>query len=88
MTTRDDIRRWLAEVRPGSSARWMLVLCDTFDNTDFPFYCDTPADVWAKIDECGDRNMLRLMECYDLSANLEVQISQSRVRNMPPRPPR
>lgn len=80
MTTQKDIKRWFDEgIRRG--AKWMLVLCDTFDYEDYPVYTTTATDTLSRYNNPG--KMQRVMEVYDLSLDAEPQLCERRSLNLP-----
>lgn len=84
MTTKDDIRKWLITGKENSK-EYMLVYCDTFDNTDYPVYakdCFEFWDIYGKPTYTG-KDMKRLMEVYDLSLDIEEQLNESRAYHLP-----
>jgi len=74
MTTRTQIRDWLT----AATTTHMLVVCDSYDYSDYPVYTNTPQ--WS-VRVYTDRSMQRVMEVYDLSKNLEKQLSEHRAWN-------
>lgn len=80
MTTKDDIKRWFQQGED-EEALFMLVICDTYDHTDYPVYCFTEEDCWEKYYNPG--NMARVMEVYDLTIDIEEQLSERRCFNLP-----
>jgi hypothetical protein len=80
MTTKDDIRRWL-ELAKEKGATHVIVACDTFDWEDYPVFVlagQNAREIAAKHD---GPNMTRLMEVYNMSLDIEVQLNETRVRN-------
>lgn len=73
--SRQDIERWF-ENGVALGAGYMLVICDTFDHSDYPVYCATEDDARTRMKTPGE--MQRLMECYDLSADKTEQMNQRR----------
>lgn len=79
-TTKEDIGRWFARgVEDG--ARHMLVVCDTFDYDDYPVYTKTDAECLAKYKAPGE--MQKVMEVYDLGADMAEQLNTHRVFRLP-----
>ena len=72
MTTISDIRQWLKEAKEEHTH--MIVVCDTFDHEDYPVFVTKDEDVYAKVAEYHERNMQRVIEVYDFSKDLELQI--------------
>lgn len=62
-------------------ATHMLVVCDTFDYSDYPVYVMPNENVWTKSDENNGPNMTRLMEVYNLSKDMNAQLSERRSFN-------
>ena len=90
-TTRDDVREWIARAPEGT--RWMLVICNTYDYSDYPVYFSDAQACLARVDaaqegeymwQCMEgKNLQRLMECYDLSQDIEVQLVEHRTMRLP-----
>lgn len=75
MTSIVEINDWFDEgVKKGK--KYMLVLCDTFDRSDYPEYYDTIEMARRKRDNPGE--MTKCMESYDLSAPKQPQMSAVR----------
>lgn len=72
-TTQDDIRNWLKRAPKG--ATHMLVVCDTFDYSDYPKFVMPGEDVRKIADANNGPNMTKLMEVYNLSIDLEKQVA-------------
>ena len=81
-TTQDDIKRWLQAAKK-QKAKFMMVMCDTFDWDDYPVDCMTAEECWEKYNNPG--SMQKVMEVYDLSKDLEKQINEGRSFNLPSR---
>ncbi len=80
MTTQDDIRRWMNSGK-AQNARFMLVVCDTFDWEDYPVYVMPTEDITKKAKEYDRVNMQTVMECYDLSMDWQKQLDQKQSWN-------
>lgn len=73
--SREDIERWFNEgVETG--ARYMLVICDTYDHDDYPVFCKDADHAKSRMKSPGQ--MQRIMECYDLQADKAAQMKQHR----------
>lgn len=74
----EDISNWFDEGMGIVGATHMIVMCDTFDYSDYPMFVmnGTKESVWKKIDSQG--SMGRVMEVYDLRMDKEAQMSQHR----------
>jgi hypothetical protein len=79
VTTQDDIRAWLKRAPEG--ATHMLVICDTFSYEDYPKFVLAGEDAHKIADEHNGPNMTKLMEVYNLSMDLESQITSARSFN-------
>ena len=75
--TKQDIQRWLHEAPQGTTH--MAVICDTFDWDDYPVYVEGGEDPHVKLltYEKGE-NMTKLMEVYNLSMDLNKQMTEHR----------
>lgn len=77
-TTKEDIRRWLQRCADEKCSH-MLVICDTFDWSDYPVGVhgeDEARKIYAKPGE-----MQKVMEVYRLDMDWDVQLSKRRVFN-------
>lgn len=77
-TTREEIQKWLNEAP--EEAAFMIVMCDTFDWVDYPVYVPSgknPRKHWPE-------PMQKVMECYDLSLDLDEQLKAPRALNWGP----
>lgn len=54
----------------------MIVVCDTFDHEDYPVYVSEDEDVHEKAAEYDECDMQKIMEVYNLSMDIEEQLSQ------------
>lgn len=71
--SREDIRDWFrAGVQQG--ATHMLVMCDTFDWSDYPVFVQPDQDVRTIVNERNGNNMQQLMEVYDLKQSETSQV--------------
>ena len=78
--THDDISGWFDDgIQQDKS--YMIVLCDTFDYSDYPIYADTANDCMFKFRNPG--SMQRVMEVYDLKADKKAQMNALRAFNLP-----
>ena len=80
MTTKEDIRRWLDYAKK-EKAKYMIVVCDTFDWEDYPVNCITAEECKEKLANPG--SMQTIMECYDLSIDIEDQVNAGRAHFEP-----
>jgi hypothetical protein len=75
MTTRDEISFWF-KMGKERRASYMVVVCDTFDYSDYPHFCFSQQEVNEIKKNPG--NMQRIMEVYDLNADAESQLNSRR----------
>ncbi len=77
--SKEDIRKWLhCGVTEG--ATHMLVVCDGYENTDYPVYVgggDDPREVAKKFTD----DMQRVVECYAMHLDAESQLSEYRAHH-------
>lgn len=75
MTTASEIGQWFDRgVSQGS--KYMLIICDTFDWEDYPYFFEDEKEAREKMSNPGDMN--KFMEAYDLSANKDEQLNMRR----------
>ena len=79
-TTQNDIRTWL-ELGKKNGATHLIVVCDTWDWNDFPVYVQPDEDVHKVVKEHSGKNMYKVMEIYNLSKDLDTQLSEYRSLN-------
>ena len=79
-TTQDDIRGWL-ERGKARGASHMLVVCDTFDWSDYPVFVMPGEDARKRAAENSGPNMTKLMEVYNLAEDWDQQLNQVRSFN-------
>jgi hypothetical protein len=77
-TTADEIRGWLIEAQATEDATHMLVICDTFDHSDFPRTVTKGEDVRAVIERERSKTMQKVMEVYSLKLSLDRQLAERR----------
>ncbi len=83
MTTRSDIRKWFyLEGRKNPDHRFMLIVTDTFDFSDYPVFVTRSENVEEALSKYQDKQALsKVMECYDLDLDPEPQIAAERCWN-------
>lgn len=84
-TTREDLIRWFDD-GVAQGATHMIVVCDTFDWSDYPVYVKPTENVYDRYDYYGgdkgvNDNMSKVMEVYDLKADKMEQINARESRN-------
>lgn len=73
MTTRNEIAKWYDD---GQGMAYMVVWCDTYDQSDYPDYFDTREQAQEAID--SPPSMQTVMEVYDLKGDRTTQLGMSR----------
>lgn len=63
-TSAEDIKGWWKRAKK-EGARYMVVVCDTFDYYDYPVNCASVELAKLVVTQPGD--MQRVMEVYDMS---------------------
>lgn len=76
-TTREDIKEWFLRGK-SQGATHMLVVCDQFDYEDYPVFIQKDENVREKEKEYDAKEMQRVMEVYNLSKDMDQQLSQAR----------
>ncbi len=79
-TTREDIIGWLHRGRE-KRATHVLVVCNTFDWSDYPVFVMPNEDARKRADENNVPNMTKLMEVYKLADDWQTQLDQRRCFN-------
>lgn len=80
MTTKEEFSKWFDD-GVAQGAKYMLIICDTFDHEDYPAYASQASECMALNNYPGE--MQRVMEVYDLSADKETQLNEHRAMSLP-----
>ena len=80
-TTREEIRKWLNDAKMADASH-VIVVCDTYDYSDYPVFVKKTDDIHQKIDVYHGKNMQRIMEIYNLNQDIEQQLNQERCWNV------
>lgn len=80
-TTKDDIRIWLNRAKE-KGADFLIVVCDTYDWSDYPAYV-TEEGFAKRYKELDGENMQKVMEVYDLSLDWGSQLNERRAFHYP-----
>ena len=75
--SKKQIREWI-ERGVETGATHVIIVYDSWDYEDYPVYVDKDQSVNAEIDARDGRNMLSVMEVYDLSMDIEAQLAEYR----------
>ncbi len=80
MTTREDIARMVD--RAETKHTHMIVVCDTFDHSDYPVFVSEDENVKDVIKKFDGPNMQRVIEVYNLNIDIAEQVAAGRVYNL------
>jgi hypothetical protein len=83
-TSKEEIGFWVRGAK-ASGARWLLIVCDTFDYEDYPVKIKAEENFWIRYKEYNMENMQRVMEVYDLEMDLKSQLAEKRAWHLPAR---
>ena len=78
--SRQTIEKWF-KAGLEQSAGHMIVVCDTYDWTDYPVYVSQGQDPKVIVEYCKRAGMQKIMEVYNLSMDMETQLNQYRAFN-------
>jgi len=81
-----DIRRWIKDAQE-QNATHLIVVCDTFDWEDYYIAVKPDQDLQAVITAHDGPNMQKVMEIYDLSLDINTQISRRVSQQTPDKHP-
>ena len=74
---KQQIREWVERgVKTG--ATHVIIVYDSWDYEDYPVYVEKGQSVQNEIDRRNGRNMLSVMEVYNLSMDIEAQLNEYR----------
>jgi hypothetical protein len=76
-TTKEDISSWI-KLGQDQGATHLIVVCDTWDYTDYPVYVMPTEDVHTQYTHYNGPNMQRVMEVYNLQKEIDFQINAHR----------
>jgi hypothetical protein len=76
MTTKLQIQQWLNYAKDQGCSH-LIIVCDTFDFEDYPVYVEGGRTIAEKtISDWSQMAMQRVMEVYNLSMDIEEQLSR------------
>jgi len=81
-TTQNEIRTWLERAKE-EGAEYMLVVCDTFDNDDYPVMIKNARQFNKKYADHDGVNMQRIMESYNVNKDWDEQLNRTRCHETP-----
>lgn len=72
-----DLLRWFEEGKE-KGATHIIIVCDTYDYSDFPVYVMKDQDAREVAKKEREKSMQRVMEVYSLSLSPEDQFNEPR----------
>ena len=78
MKNKSKIQTWFEEGLKEKKTH-MVVVTDTLDHDDYPFYTNDPQ---GAVDRLQAGPMLKVMEVYDLRGDMSEQLNQARCWSM------
>lgn len=79
--TKQDIRDWLIQAK-AMGATHLIVALDTFDYDNYPVYVKPGQIAADEVKKIQSEDMQRVDEVYNLSMNIEAQLSARHVWNI------
>jgi hypothetical protein len=79
--TREEIHHWLVNAQQ-SKATHVIIVCDTFDWTDYPVSVSQDQQVEEEVKKLQSSAMQKIMEVYSLALPLDSQLDQVRSWNI------
>lgn len=76
-----EIHQWLM-VGKREGASHVIVVCDTFDWSDYPVYVKSDEVIQERIAEYDGKNMQKIMEVYNLAMDIDLQLKDHRAWNL------
>ena len=80
IASREDIKRYLEKGKK-NGAKYMLMVCDTFDYEDYPVYVKENEKLVDVINKYDGKNMQEIQEIYNLEIDIDEQLNKDRVWN-------
>lgn len=77
---REEIAAWF-DRGVAEQATHMIVVCDTFDHSDYPVNVKPEEDVHERVTHYRNQSMQRVMEVYDLRKDKAKQMAEHRCWN-------
>jgi len=85
-TSKTEILQWLEDAKK-KGATHVIVVCDTFDHSDYPVLVMPGEDVKLAHSVYDGKNMQRVMEVYALHLDIETQLAEHRAFHFEYPPP-
>lgn len=83
MVHKNEIRNWLETFEYDEYVTFVLIVCDTFDYSDYPVLVTADDDVMEMIAEIDGNNMQKVVEVYDMSLDIEEQLDEKIAWHVP-----
>lgn len=80
IASREDIKGYLEKGKK-NGAKYMLMVCDTFDYEDYPVYVKENEKLVDVINKYDGKNMQEIQEIYNLEIDIDEQLNKDRVWN-------
>jgi len=79
--SKTDIDRWLDSAKE-KGATHLIVAVDRFGHDNYPIYVTPHQDVNEEIERLDGKNMQGIDEVYNMSMNIDEQLSEYRAYNI------
>lgn len=76
-TTKKEINDWF-DAGKEEGFTHMLIVCDTYDHEDYPVFVNKGEDATVRARDYNNKDMQRVMECYNLTLDKETQLNEYR----------
>ena len=80
IATKKMIKEWLEKGKK-EGATHVIIVCDTFDNDDYPVIVKHSEDSIEVAEKYDSKNMTKIMEVYNLNMDWEEQLNSKYVFN-------
>ena len=78
---RSDIERWLASAKE-KGASHLIVAVDRYDHDNYPIYVGPDENIQEEIQRVDSGNMQGIDEVYNMSIDIDKQLSEYRAWNV------
>jgi len=79
--SKGDIERWLESAKE-KGATHLIVAVDTYDHDNYPVYVGPNEKIQEKIQRIDSGNMQGIDEVYNMSIDIDKQLSEYRAYNL------
>jgi hypothetical protein len=79
--TLQDIQQWLESAKK-KGASHLIVALDTYDHSNYPVYVGHNENIEDEIERVESQNMQGIDEIYNMSMDIDEQLSETRVWNI------